>query len=524
MKGAVAAGHPLTAEVGARALAEGGNAVDACIAAAFVSWVAESPLTGPGGGGFLLVHRAGAERHRADRLLDFFVAAPGRGLSPGEGDEMETVEVPFDREACQVFHIGAPACAVPGTVAGLGEAHRLYATLPWRELVAPAIELARAGIELTPAQGYLHSVLDVVLRRTPEARRIYGDGTRLLAGDRLVLDDLASTLELLAAEGADAFYRGELARRIAEHVRGHGGRVTEEDLSEYRVIRRRPVWVPFRGHDFVSNPPPSSGGVLIAYALRVLDLLGSLGPAGSPEAVAGVAEVMRQATLARRGRFASELHRGGVAARLLADSRVHEAALAVRQRLPAAVAEPAGFPSTTHISAVDAEGNAASLSASLGCGSAVVVPGTGVHLNNMLGEADLNPAGGAAPPGRRLTSMMAPSVVLGRGRPRLVVGSAGSVRLRAAIMQIVVNVVDHGMTAEEAVGAPRVHLDGGSLHLEGGTDSVVADVLEERGYDVVRWRRRNLYFGGASAVAVGQRGELQAAGDPRRGGAGVVVA
>ena len=120
--------------------------------------------------------------------------------------------------------------------------------------------------------------------------------------------------------------------------------------------------------------------------------------------------------------------------------------------------------------------------------------------------------------------MMAPSVVLGRGRPRLVVGSAGSVRLRAAIMQIVVNVVDHGMTAEEAVGAPRVHLDGGSLHLEGGTDSVVAEVLEERGYDVVRWRRRNLYFGGASAVAVGQRGELQAAGDPRRGGAGVVVA
>ena len=173
--------------------------------------------------------------------------------------------------------------------------------------------------------------------------------------------------------------------------------------------------------------------------------------------------------------------------------------------------------------AVDAEGNAASLTASTGSGSGVIVPGTGIQLNNMLGEYDLNPAGTEARPGLRLTSMMAPSLVVRNGRPRLVVGSAGSVRLRGAILQAVVNVIDHGLPVVEAVTAPRVHLDEPHVHCEGGADPAELDRLEERGYDVVRWRRRNLYFGGVSAVAVGRDGLLAAAGDPRRGGHGIVV-
>ena len=172
---------------------------------------------------------------------------------------------------------------------------------------------------------------------------------------------------------------------------------------------------------------------------------------------------------------------------------------------------------------VDARGNAASLSASTGCGSGVIVPGTGIHMNNMLGETDLNTGDGRAGPGRRLTSMMAPSLVLSNGRPRLVVGSAGSSRLRSAILQIVVNVVAEGRGAHDAISAPRVHLEGDSLNLEGGIDPEVADALEDLGYDVVRWNDLNLYFGGASAVVVGDDGALDAAGDPRRGGAGVVV-
>jgi gamma-glutamyltranspeptidase/glutathione hydrolase len=524
MKGAVAAGHPITAEVGARILREGGNAFDACIAAAFASWITESPLTGPGAGGFLLAHRPGGDGQAPSGVLDFFVAAPGRGLARDEGNEMEAVEVPFDREATQVFRIGAAACAVPGAVAGLAEAHRLYGSVPWADLVAPAAELARRGVELTRAQAYLHTVLDAVLRRTAEIRRVYGANGRLAAGDRLVMPELAETLDVLAREGADAFYGGEIARRMSAHVRAHGGRLTGDDLGEYRVARRRPLRVAYLAHDFVTNPPPSSGGLLIAFALRVLDVLGRRHPFGSAESISLLADVMREATQARAGTFSAELHRGGLPQRLLAEARVRETAARVEAARRERGAEPAGLPSTTHVSVVDAAGNAASLSASLGCGSGIVVPETGVHLNNMLGEHDLNPSGRAAPPGRRLTSMMAPSLVLRGDRPRLVVGSAGSVRLRGAILQIVLNVVSHGMSAEEAVEAPRAHLDGDNLHLEGGTDPAVAAKLEEWGHEVVRWRRRNLYFGGASAVAFTERSELQAAGDPRRGGAGIVVA
>src|SRR5947207_11854301 len=190
MRGAIAAGHRLTAEAGATILAEGGNAVDACIAAAFTSWVAESPLTGPGAGGFMLVHRA---RDFSTRLLDFFVATPGLGRRIGAAGEMEAVDIAFEGgETSQVFRIGSASCAVPGAVAGLGEAHRMYATLPWRTLLEPAIELARGGFELTRAQAYLHAILDVILRHTDEGRCVYGkDGSRLVAGDRVVLSDLA---------------------------------------------------------------------------------------------------------------------------------------------------------------------------------------------------------------------------------------------------------------------------------------------------------------------------------------------
>src|SRR5918992_552016 len=154
MNGAVAAGHPITAEVGARILREGGNAFDACIAAAFASWITESPLTGPGAGGFLLAHRPGGDGQAPSGVLDFFVAAPGRGLARDEGNEMEAVEVPFDREATQVFRIGAAACAVPGAVAGLAEAHRLYGSVPWADLVAPAAgDPAGVRGKRSPARG-----------------------------------------------------------------------------------------------------------------------------------------------------------------------------------------------------------------------------------------------------------------------------------------------------------------------------------------------------------------------------------
>jgi gamma-glutamyltranspeptidase / glutathione hydrolase len=489
MRGAVAGGHALTAQAGARALEAGGNAVDAAVAAGLVSWVAESPLTGPGAGGFMLVHRA---RDKSTRVFDFFTAIPGLG-DDRELGEMEDVLVDFSGGSTQLFHIGAASCAIPGAALGLETAHKAFGRLPWRDLFQPAIELARGGVQLNEGQAYLHRILDLILRHTPESDAIYGqDGGALGVGGTLVQNDLAGTLELLAENGAQELYTGELGRKIVEHVRAGGGCFTEEDLSEYRVIRRRPVRAQFCGEEYYSNPPPSKGGVLIAYGLPLLEEFG-VGQPGTAEAIDALARVMREQLQAPAGRgLLRALELGG----------------AVVTR------------GTTHISVIDGRGNAVALTASTGAGSGIVVPGTGIHMNNMIGEFDI---ARKPRPGSRLSSGMSPSLVLRGGAPHLVVGSAGSLRLRGAVLQIVVNVVGHGLPVEEAIDRPRVHLDEADvLHCEGGHAPEEMDKLERMGWNVARWRNRNLFFGGAAAVTL-HEGELAAAGDPRRGGAGVVV-
>jgi gamma-glutamyltranspeptidase/glutathione hydrolase len=484
----------LTAEAGARVLEAGGNAVDAAVAAALVSWVTESPLTGPGSGGFMLVHRA---RDRSTRVFDFFVSVPGLGLENRELADMDRVDVDFSGGSTQIFHIGAASCAVPGAPVGLEEAHRSFGSLPWRELFQPAIDLARNGVRLNDGQAYLHRILDLILRHTPESRAVYErNGERLVVDDTLIQTDLAGTLELLAERGGRVLYEGDLAEKISEHVRAHGGCMTKEDLERYRVIRRRPVSASFCGEEYVSNPPPSAGGILIAFGLPLLEEIGPGSP-GTAKAIDALARVMREQAHAR------------VAARTVTTGLVH----ALEER-DAVVSR-----GTTHISVIDGKGNAVGLTASTGAGSGVVIPGTGIHLNNMIGEFDLAKTPRA---GERLSSMMSPSIVLRDGQPHLVVGSAGSLRLRGAVMQIVVNTVAHDLPVDEALDRPRVHLDGDDLHCEGGHDPAELDRLEEMGWNVMRWRRRNLYFGGASAVTFVD-GELAAAGDPRRGGAGVVV-
>ena len=478
MKGAIAAGHPLTAEAGARVLEAGGTAVDACVAAAFVSWVCESPLTGPGGGGFMLVHSASDAR---TSILDFFVTVPKRLATA----DLLDVAVDFDGDTQQLFRTGAAAVAVPGTALGLEAAHRRWGRVPWAELVAPAARLAREGFVLTEVQGYLHRILDPLLRHSPEGDAMYAvKGRSAGVGERLAFPEFAATLERLGEEGAAVLYRGELAAAIVEHVQSGGGALSVDDLESYRVIRRRPLSVAYRGCEFRSNPPPSSGGVLIAVGLKALD-----DAEPTPSAIANAMDA-QEAT--RDGAFARALYRGGLAKQVLSG--------------------------TTAISVIAGDGACASLSSSLGSGSGVVVPRTGIHLNNMLGELDLI---GASRPGERLTSMMAPSIVLREGRPRLVLGSAGSARLRGAILQVVANVVGRGLGVEEAVEAPRVHAEEGVVHCE---DTEAADALEAEGRAVVRWRQRNLYFGGVSAVEVDDGGRLAAAGDPRRGGASAVVA
>jgi gamma-glutamyltranspeptidase/glutathione hydrolase len=475
MRGAIAAGHAVTAEVGAEVLRRGGNAVDAAVAACFASWVTESPLTGAGGGGFILIHRA---RDRSTRLLDFFVTVPGGGADPAA---MESIAVDFSGETATPYLIGAASAAVPGAPLGLEAAWRQFGSRPWQELVEPSIALAVDGVEVTPPQDYLHRILEPILCATAEGAALYN--VRL--GERFRIPAFAETLRQIAERGAAAMYTGELGEAMVATA----PQISLDDLRGYRVIRRRPVSSPFRGFEFRSNPPPSSGGVLIAYGLRLLDAWGRFDGAS-------ILEAMREQAAARNASFLTDLYRGGLARRLIAS-----------------VDAPS---MTTHISVVDEQRNAVSLSCSTGAGSGAFVPGTGIHLNNMLGEGDL---AGLHKPGERLTSMMAPSICFERGEPRLVVGSAGSARLRGAILQVVVNVLARGMSVHDAVEAPRLHWDEGVVQAEGGFDTAE---LDGRFADVARWKRRNLYFGGANAVEV-RDGVLAGHGDPRRGGAAVVV-
>jgi gamma-glutamyltranspeptidase/glutathione hydrolase len=506
MQGVVAAGHPLTAEAGADVLRAGGNAVDAAVACVLMSFAAESPLTGPGAGGFMLVHTASGEDH----LLDFFVAAPGKGLDSAVPAELTPIDVKFAEEAVQRFNVGPSSNGVYGTTAGLAEALGRFGTLSLADLTERPARAARQGVEVTPMQAFVFEILGPILQSTPEARAIYApEGSLLRAGDTIRLPELADLLERLGAEGPGFLYAGDVARAVSAWVLERGGLLTEEDLAGYEVIERQPVRARYQGREVLTNPPPSSGGILIAYSLDLLERI------GRPADVRALVEVMDAANRARTEEFATALHTEGYLERFLAKEALESAARDVGGRLG----------STTHLSVMDGEGGCASVTCSNGSCSGVVVPGTGVHLNNMLGEEDLNPLGyHRHEPGSRVPSMMAPTVVLREGTPEVALGSAGSNRIRSAILQTIMAVVDEGMTAEEAVRRPRVHFERGAVEAEPGVDPAQLEALERAGWNVRQWTDLNLYFGGVQAVAYDpETGELSGGGDPRGGGVSRVV-
>jgi gamma-glutamyltranspeptidase / glutathione hydrolase len=497
MRGVVAAGHPLSAEAGAEVLREGGNAVDAAVCAVLASFAVESPLTGFGAGGHMMVHLAGETT-----LVDFFVAAPGRD---GIGRTAELVPVPvrFDAETTQTFYVGPASCGVPGTAAGLAHALERWGSMPLRELIAPGVRLAREGAAVNRQQAYILEILAPIHEHMAGARELYAPrGRRLGEGDVFAFPELAEALERYAEEGAEPFYRGEVAAAISDFVVGNGGYVGPGDLASYEAIERKPIETAFRGTEVLTNPPPSSGGILISYCLGLLE---RLGPKSGPEQLVAA---MEAANSRRDLAFAESLYEEGM-----------EAGFLDPIGLDLAAADLLG--STTHISVLDAAGNCASVTCSNGSGSGVLVPGTGVILNNMLGEEDLNPTGfHLIAPGRRVPSMMAPTVVLRDGEIVLALGSAGSNRIRSAILQTVVRAIEQGFPVDAAVEAPRLHFEHGVVQAEPGIDEAALGRIEERGIEVARRPAINLFFGGVQAVARDPRsGELSGGGDPRRGGA-----
>jgi len=428
-------------------------------------------------------------------LLDFFVEAPGRGADPSQRAELVPVTVSFG-DAIQIFNIGAASVGTYGMPAGVCAAAERFGSIPLRELVGPACVLAREGVPLNAQQAYVVEILAETVTSTPECAALFApEGRVLTEGEAVRQPELGDALDLLGDHGAGPFYGGDVGRAISAWVQERGGMLTQADLDSYAVVDREPVRVAYRGREVLTNPPPSAGGILIAHALALLDA-----DTGRPD-IARIVDVMERAQAARTPEFLEGLSHPGFGEDFMRQA--------------------SQLGSTTHIAVLDREGWACSVTCSNGSCSGQVVPGTGVHLNNMLGEQDLNPLGfHAHPPGRRMPSMMAPTAVLRDGTPELVVGSAGSNRIRSAILQTVIRVLDDGLSADEAVQAPRVHFEDGVVYAEPGLDT---RPLEQAGRAIARFRDRNLFFGGVQAAKRDTEGEFSGGGDPRRGGAAVMV-
>ncbi|RUM90529.1 MAG: gamma-glutamyltransferase [Thermovibrio sp.] len=499
MKGVVAAGDRLTAEAGAEILKAGGNAFDAAVAACFAAPIAEPALTSAGGGGFLLA----VSNFEPPLLYDFFVDVPPKRL---ESPDFYSIEVDFG-DTKQTFHIGAGSVAVPGFVAGLLRVHTERGKLPLREVLSVAIDYARRGVKLSKLQASFIKLLEPIFTATPESRKLYAPDGKLIDSEREFRNpDYADFLELLSKEGQWAFYEGEIADEIDRVMRERGGILRKEDLERYRVFEREPIKVNFQDYDIFTNPPPSSGGILIGFTLKLLskvnfDRWGSIFHAGA------LIESMRTTQKFRKDFVNGHLHEENFEEILSSDEIVDSYYNLFKNKLNL-------WGNTTHICILDSEGNGVSVTTTNGEGSGVLIPKTGVMLNNMLGEEDLNPLGFFKwSPYVRLPSMMSPTAVFKGEKPVLLLGSAGSNRIRSAVVQTILNYLFFEMDVEKSVSAPRLHYENGEVFVEPGfPESTIGEI--RRHYRTTVFKEKSLFFGGVQSVDF----KFSGGGDPRRGG------
>jgi gamma-glutamyltranspeptidase / glutathione hydrolase len=504
---AVAAGHRVTAEAAAEVLRAGGTAVDAAIAAGLACMVAEPALAGLLGGGFLMVREPGGRT----RALDFFVETPKRKRPAGDLD-FRAIEAQFGT-ATQEFHIGAGSIATPGVAPGLAEAHARYGRMPMTALAQPAITAAREGVRVTDYQSFICGIIEPILTASAAARALFCDGDVLMREGSLFRNpEFADVIEVMAHEGPRFVTEGEVGRGILA-LCDQGGHLTAADLAGYRPAWREPLKVERAGVRISVNPPPSLGGALAVFSLELL------GP--GPDAVA----LARAFAATSRARLEADLATDPVAgaARLLSPALVARYRAELRGRPPATRG-------TTHISVIDAAGMGAAMTLSNGEGCGQIVPGTGLMPNNMLGEADLVPGGWHSwTPDRRLASMMAPMAVDWPDQRFAMLGSGGSNRIRTALAQVLVRLIDGSERMEPAIEAPRLHVEPGpEARLDPGAPPAVE--FEDLAGEAARaalmaafpqarpWPDRSMYFGGVHGARRRRAGDLEAAGDPRRAG------
>lgn len=502
----MACGHDATATAAHEVLASGGNAFDAAISAIASACVAEPVLASVGGGGYLLAQLPGA----SPRVYDFFVHTPKK-KKPVADVEFFPLRADFGTTS-QEFHIGAGSVATPGLISGLFAVHRDLATLPMPELFAHSVQYARTGVTVREFDASVLRIVEDILRTMPECEALFQssrDASQLLeTGEQYVNPELADVLESVSIEGEALFYRGEIGARIA-NLLNSGGHLEREDLESYETVGRAALTARYQGADIGLNAAPASGGVLTAFALKLLEAMdfSHLEP-GSCQALEVIAHALSVTGHAR----STAQEAGGVTPQMLTP-KFMEPYLQVISRHPLARS------ATTHISIIDRVGNVASVTLSNGESAGLVVPGTGIVLNNMLGEEDLHPAGFHRwAPNTRMTSMMTPTVVRKADGTCIATGSGGSNRIRSAILQTLVNLLTLKLDIEEAVERPRIHVEGRKLSVEHGIDSERIGPLLNTWPEHELWDARSMFFGGAHTVLRDAHGGLRSAGDPRRGG------
>jgi gamma-glutamyltranspeptidase/glutathione hydrolase len=505
---AIAAPNEAAADAGEQLVRAGGNAVDAALAAALVTMVNEVGIVSLSSGGFVTVQPAdGTEPVTVDGWMDMpgrsraggagpgAARVPGGGAGPWAADGTGTWDVRTEYGGGVTVTIGPGSVAAHGAVAAFEETHRRWGRAPWRELVAPAVDVARGGFRLGSASRYyLDYVHDDIYGWDPLSRAAVHDVAGQVTTGLVVVPDLAASLELIAAEGASALHMGDLARMVSDDVQARGGLLSMADLEQYAPVVRSALRVELGEWTLGTNPTPSVGGVCVAAMLRLLD--------GVPRRVVdgrwSDLDVERLVEV-QRDVLGHRLDVLDTSDDLVADALAYLAQVDDRVR-------SAG--STAHVSATDAEGTACAVTVSSGYGSGMVARGTGIWLNNCLGEQELNPHGlHGLPPGTRLLSNMAPTVAHHRDGASLAIGSPGADRISTAVAQVVAGFTNGGLGLQEAIDHPRVH-----VHRAGRPDEVVK-----------RERELTMYYGGVGATVLRRDGagalHLEAAADPRRDGA-----
>ncbi len=520
-KAMVASAHPVASEVGIEILKRGGNAVDAAVAVAFALSMAEPNASGIGGGGFMIVRMADSGEAV---MIDYRECAPAKATP----EYYYASGVDFGAWTSE----GPNAVGVPGLVSGAALALDKFGTMTLGEVLQPAIRLAREGVEVSAKlNGMIIDNLEKI-QKFPAAGAIYlPDGLPLEPGSLLKNEDLASTFETIAAGGPSAFYEGEVAAAIASELQRLGGVFEIDDLIGYRAKLRRPVRGTYRDYEIISASPPTGGGTHLIELLNIMegfDVRG-LGPA-SVRTLHTLGEAMKMVFADKAANSADpdffrvpvETLTGKDHAQELA-GRIDESRARFDYK-PQALVVPEGE-STSHLSVVDERGNVVALTQSVNSffASGVVVPGTGILLNNHLADFDSRPGGpNAIGPGKRPTSSMAPTIVLRNGKPVLTLGSPGATRIVSALAQIIMNVVDFGMAMDDAIEAPRIHSLGKTLHLEGRFPMNVVEALKALGHTVKMYGDFDNFFGGAQGILIdSQRNRLYGGADSRRDGVAI---